>query len=394
MRIEGLIRRLRRRGGVASLAAALSVVALGLGLAGAAGALERRLAGSAQLDYLLVPTQMQARDITFDGFTTELSLKLAVDINEHLSASVKVCSSCHGLETGVAAIDVALGDSMSLRVGRFTPRFGDFPARHDPANHRTSDKPLPYDMGRMLQLRAWNMSVLPAPNVDNGVELSGRHSLGTGTEVDWALYVVGGMRTSDGGVDLDFLQSRSAKRYYVDNNSSPSVGGRLSLSRLGTDSELRLGASAVYGTADPSRQLDYLILGADLVLQRGETTLRAEYLLRRQRMGFGPDPRSQFIYGPNSTGGWSTYFVKDGFYVEVERGFGRVEGVVRFDGMTRYGNVPVGSEIDARAWIVRSTAAVAVRVFDRLRIKGSVEWYRFSDFDDQLAMHIGLVTAF
>jgi hypothetical protein len=62
--------------------------------------------------------------------------------------------------------------------------------------------------------------------------------------------------------------------------------------------------------------------------------------------------------------------------------------------MTRYGNVPVGSAIDARAWIVRSTAAVAVRMFDRLRWKASVEWYRFSDFDDQVATHLGLVTAF
>ena len=37
--------------------------------------------------------------------------------------------------------------------GRFTPSFGDFPVRHDPANHRTNDKPLPYDMGRMLHIR-------------------------------------------------------------------------------------------------------------------------------------------------------------------------------------------------------------------------------------------------
>ena len=384
MRIE------RRRAGLVLLLVTL----LSAALAGGASAIESRLAGSAQLDYLFVPSHMAARDITFDGFTTELSMKLAVDVNEHLSASVKVCSSCHGLETGVAAVDWAVGDWLTIRAGRFTPRFGDFPARHDPANHRTSDKPLPYDMGRMLQMRAWNMSVLPAPYVDNGVEVTGRHRLGEGSELDWSVYVIGGLRASDGAADLDFLQSRSPERYYVDNNSLPAVGGRMTWSRLGAENSLRLGLSFMAGHADPSRRLEYQIFGADAVLELGSTTLRAEYLLRRQRMGFGPDPTLQFVYGPNATGGWSPHFLKDGFYVELERPFGSVDAVLRLDGMTRYGNVPVGSAIDARAWIVRSTAAVAVRMFDRLRWKASVEWYRFSDFDDQVATHLGLVTAF
>ena len=38
--------------------------------------IERNFAGSAQLDYLSVPTAPQNRKSTLDGFTTELSIKL------------------------------------------------------------------------------------------------------------------------------------------------------------------------------------------------------------------------------------------------------------------------------------------------------------------------------
>ena len=398
MTIEHPSERAGRKNGPKAMWAVMLAAAFGMAAAlvgtDLAEAVETRLAGSAQLDYLVVPTTMAARDLTFDGFTTELSLKLAVDVNDHVSASVKVCSSCHGLETGVAAVDLAINDKLSLRAGRFTPRFGDFHARHDPANHRTSDKPLPYDMGRMLRLRAWNLSVLPAPYVDNGVELAGHHDLGAGKDLDWSAFVVGGLRSSDGAADLDFLQSRSGERYYVDNNSQPAVGGRISFSSLGRDRSLRVGASAMAGKADPAAKLDYLLVGVDAVVEIQRWTLRAEYLLRRQRMGFGPEPASQYVYGTNSKGVYSTHFLKDGFYIEAERPLGITDVLLRFDGMTRVGNVLIGSPIGGRAYVLRSTAAVAIRSHERLRWKASAEWYRFSDFGDELAMHVGLVTAF
>jgi len=33
-----------------------------------------------------------------NAFTTEASLKLAVDVSEHISANVKLCYGCHGFE--------------------------------------------------------------------------------------------------------------------------------------------------------------------------------------------------------------------------------------------------------------------------------------------------------
>src|SRR5262245_47770739 len=141
----------------------VAVTALGVGAALAA---DVNFAGSVQLDYLLVPTDDLARDFVFDGFTTELSLKLSADVSDHIAAQVKTCYGCHGFEIGAAYVDFRATDDLTFRAGRFVPNFGDFPARHDPANHLTSDKPLPYDMGRMLHLRDWNMSILPSPYVD------------------------------------------------------------------------------------------------------------------------------------------------------------------------------------------------------------------------------------
>jgi hypothetical protein len=64
---------------------------------------------------------------------------------------VKICYGCHGFETDMAFVDLRVAEQLNFRVGRMNPAFGDFPLRHDPANHRANSKPLPYDMGRMLR---------------------------------------------------------------------------------------------------------------------------------------------------------------------------------------------------------------------------------------------------
>src|SRR5262249_26523519 len=154
-----------------------------------------------------------------------------------------------------------------------SPTFGSFNLRHDPANHRLPDKPLPYDMGRMLRFRLWNNGVLPSPFPDNGVELSGKHAFGETFALDYAAYAVSGMKGD--GADLDFVQSRGGSFYYVDNNGRPTVGGRLGMTqRLTTFSDLTVGASAMYGTFDPGNSLAYTILGADAALRVARTNLR------------------------------------------------------------------------------------------------------------------------
>jgi hypothetical protein len=355
---------------------------------------EHNFAGSLQTNYLGVVTDKNAFKQTFDGFTNELSLKVAVDFNDNVSANVKLCYGCHGVELGMAFADLRVIDELNFRVGRFTPAFGDFPLRHDPANHRTSDKPLPYDMGRMIRQRDFNFGILPAPYVDQGIEISGTHWFGDDVQFDYAVHAVGGLRQSEADLDLNFMQSRSV--YYVDNNSEPAVGGRLALTvDISEDVLFTIGGSMMAGRSDPARELTYAIVGADLYLRLGEFDLHAEYLLRRQEFALGDDPDSKFRYGPNKNGEYDNFFLKDGFYVEGTMPVSsRLEVVGRVDGLRRMGNVTLNSPLRRRSGVLRYTAGLNVVLDGSVRLKFSGELYDFTDFEDEVALNAGVAAAF
>jgi len=365
-----------------------------LAATGLARAADVNFAGSVQLDYLLVPTDERARDFTFDGFTTELSLKLSADVSDHISVQVKTCYGCHGFEIGAAYVDFRPVDDLTLRAGRFTPAFGDFQMRHDPANHLTSDKPLPYDMGRMLHLRDWNMSVLPAPYVDSGLQVTYGPRLSESVDLELSAYVVGGLRGANDATDVDFQQSRSGEAYYVDNNSRPSYGGRLALRADICGTLVAIGASAMYGTYDPDNELDVLLLGADFLVRLDRWALRAEYLVRRTKMSMGDDPAATFRYGPGEDGTYDPYFLKEGFYGEFTFPLGPLEGVARVDGLRRTGNVTLASELRSESMLLRYTLGTNIGLVRDWRIKLSGEYYDFSDFDDEVGLHLGVVGAF
>jgi len=355
----------------------------------------RTIAGSLQLDYLAVPTDRHASATSFDGMTAELSLKMSIDFTSNASASVKVCFACHGFEAAAAFVDLRAADELSVRIGRLTPEFGSFPQRGDPANHRTNDKPLPYDMGRMLHHVEWNEGILPAPWVDNGVELLGTRFVGGG-RVDYAAYVLSGPKGAAGSADFNFVSSRDANQYYIDNNSEPIFGARLSgtadLDNSGHG--ITFGASFMAGHYDPDRQLGFVIAGADLVANLDSVVVRAEYLARRTDMAVGADPMAIWKYGPGSNGQYDDHFLKHGFYAEAEVPIGTVDAFARFDGLLRYGNVLRDSPLSASSKLLRYTAGAAVRLSANIRLKASVEYYQFNDFSDELALHLGVATPF
>lgn len=366
---------------------------------GEALAVDRTFAGSAQVDYHLVPSQRGANGsaISFDGFTAEASLKLAVDLNDHLSANVKVCYGCHGFEADMAYVDLRVVDELNFRLGRMSPSFGAYNLRHDPANHRLSDKPLPYDMGRMLRMREWNMGVLPSPFPDNGVEIDGTHWFGQGAQLDYAVYLVSGFKAQRDADDLDFTQSRSGSAYYVDNNGRPTAGARLAVTaKLSSVTDLTAGGSAMHGTFDPANDLRYTILGGDVSLRVVRTSVRFEYLVRRQ--DFDTSDPTRFKYAVPANRG--DFFAKHGAYAEIEHPLGdRVDVVVRVDGMLRVGNVLVGSPLEQESSVGRLTLGSSFAVDPNLRLKGSTELWGFSDRDErghvrEVSFHVGAVATF
>jgi hypothetical protein len=352
---------------------------------------ERTVAGSVQLDYMLIPKEKVGRDIALDGATAEASLKIVHDFGDHLSGSLKVCVACHGLEVGMAYFDFRVSDELGIRVGRFTPQFGSFPIRHDPANHRTSDKPLPYDMGRMLRLTEWNLGILPSPWVDNGVEVSGAHAVTERVQIDYAAYAITGPRAGNDPADFDFKLSRSGESYYVDNNSEPTLGAHFTVRLARGAQSLTAGLSTMLGHYDPRAELGFVIAAAHLVLQLARVTLRAEYLARRTEMALGTNPANRFQFGPRADGTFDPDVLKEGWYAEAEVPItSGIDAIARWDGLRRRGNVLRTSELLSDSALVRYTIGGSMRVHKGTRLKVSGELYDFSDFSDRVVFHVAI----
>jgi hypothetical protein len=385
--------------------AALLAIALSFGAALAitrpAVAVERNFAGSAQLDYhelasTLAPGGGQRSRDVYDGFTLEAALKLAVDISDHLSANVKVCYGCHGFEADMAYFDLRAADELNLRVGRMSPSFGSFNLRHDPANYKLSDKPLPYDMGRMIRRNTWGNGVLPSPFPDNGAEINGTHWFGESVQIDYALYAVSGFKQS-GSNPTDFNLQQSHLPYYVDNNARPTLGGRVAFTaKLGAMSDMTLGASIMRGPYDDRGALQYMIAGTDLSLRIHQTVVRLEYLVRRQEM----DVSNPSIFKYEIAQSRGDFFVKHGALFEVEQNVAHgLDAVARADGMYRAGNVLETSGLLDYSWVARGTLGLAYAVERNLRLKVSTELWRWSDEDEsgrtkETSFHVGAVGSF
>jgi hypothetical protein len=363
-----------------------------------AGAIERNFAGSAQLDYFWLPAEPSnsAPRSTYDGFTTEVALKMAVDVSDKLSANVKVCYGCHGFELPMAYFDYRVADELNFRIGRFSPSFGAFNVRHDPANHATSSKPLPYDMGRMLRLRDWDLGVIPSPFPDNGIEIGGTHWFGDRVQMDYAAYAVSGFKSDNSSIDLEWSHSYAQTSLVVDNNGRPAVGGRWALTmRLGDANDLTAGASVMYGTFDQANRLTYTIAGGDLAARLGRTQIRFEYLMRRQQFD---GSNMQVLLVEPARGIQS--FDKHGAYLEVERMVTEsLTLVARADGLYRVGNVEQGKTLGTRAAVFRYTGGATLAVIPGWRIKASGELWSFTNDPPkqsqfELGLHLALVGTF
>ncbi len=341
------------------------------------------LSGSAAIDYRFItganPPQNPSL-LGINGLTAEVAQKAVAEVGHGVSFSVKVCAGCHGLEVDQAAGELRFKRFFNVRAGRINVPFGEFTVRHDPTNFTTPSKPLPYAMGDMLFYGSdgYNLGIVPAPYVDNGVEAFGSFSLGTSTQLDYSVYVVKGLV---GENDLDFARSRA----FLDANRLPAGGARLVL----TGSDWGVGGSFSGGTADALDRRWYLMGGLDFFLRVGSVTFRAEALARRTDLDPTAAYRFQLI---------DPWFLKAGWYAQLDWELTpRFVAIVRSDGLHRLGMPLPESNLSPSAGVQRQTVAALVRLNDHAALKADYELWTFQGNGDERMRHVvraGLVVGY
>jgi hypothetical protein len=223
-------------------------------------------------------------------------------------------------------------------------------------------------MGDMLRYTrsGFNLGIVPAPYVDNGLEVFGSLPLGPVNQLDYSVYVVKGLT---GENDFDFERSRT----FLDNNRTPAFGGRLVL----TGPDWSLGASGSAGLYDPADSRWYVMGGVELYFRADPVTFRAEALFRRTDL----DPTATYAYQVVDP-----WFLKLGWYAQVDVQVARpLTLVLRSDGLWRSGlPLPEAVQLSPRASVLRQTAAVLWRVEEHFALKADYELWTFAGITEPM----------
>ena len=241
-----------------------------------------------------------------------------------ISGRVMACTSCHSEDTALdgagftfevveasATLDLIqavcgerseCGWNAKLKGGRFIVPFGAFAAMSHPGAYRTLTNPLMYNMGRRVfgdsgLVGPPRQPVLPMPYADEGVDLQVKAPLIGKTSARLDFYGVNGLQQT--GPDLRFF---TPSRSYVDNNSLPAIGGRVSVG----NPTVKVGGSFMTGEAQPdgttSGPILYQLSGADLTAKfKDLARFYLEYAIRtntRKNSPFAPPAaRRTMVYG-------------------------------------------------------------------------------------------------
>lgn len=364
----------------ARLAGIVGPAALAIGLVAAsapsAQAARWAFSGTASLQYrdlLEVPDEEPLGKL---GAVAEWSMKARVEVSEHVAASARLCSACHGLTVNHAFAEIRLAPRLTLEAGRIEVPFGDFWQRQDPASDAFLSKPLPYAMGHMLRYQAdrMNLGVLPIPYVDEGATLSADWWFRDAVQLWVAAWGVNGLQS---GTPRDFtFKNQLGDGGYSDNNDEPSWGGRVSLGWR----DFTGGASFLRGAYDPDADFDYTVWGVDGSARVRGVQLRGEYVARENDVV--------------DAGGARRLLRKKGFHVQAESPEVRhVSLVGRVDGLLRQGP-PLGTVNDESSGLVRWTGGVNVAPGLDWAVRLQFEHWRFTDFVDSDVVRFGILTSY
>jgi hypothetical protein len=331
--------------------------------------------GSLALDYKKILDAPDEDPLAKTGAVVQASLKATVDVTEQVSASIRLCTACHGLTLNQAYAELRLAPVLNVDVGRIDVPFGDYSQRHDPANDAFLSTPLPYAMGHMLRYQSdrFNLGVLPQPYVDQGAVLFGDVWIRDTIQIWYAGFGVNGFQSS---VARDFtFKNQLGDGGFSDNSDDVSWGGRVVLARGG----LTAGASYLRGAYDPDAAYDYDAWGLDASAWIRGAQIRGEYLVRGTEA---------------ADGDWSGVMRKKGFYLQAESpAVRRITLVGRFDGLLRQG-APLGTSNDASSGIVRWTGGVNVAPTPDTSVRLHLERWRFTDFVETDVLRLGVVVAY
>ncbi len=216
------------------------------------------------------------------------------DPNSPVSARATSCVACHAdgpigdrieLVEAVVRLDLIKATGCTrpelkaaVEAGRFIVPFGAFASQSNPGVYRTVSRPLIFNMGQRVLSGAVSQPVLPMPYSDEGAVVSFATPMFGDVVASADAYVVNGLQGNSDGVN--FYLSRD----YVDNNSRPAGGGRLTIG----NQYLRFGASAMGGRHSPTafggrrnRNLDYSIYGLDATFHYDDLLrVQFEYAIR------------------------------------------------------------------------------------------------------------------
>jgi hypothetical protein len=319
--------------------------------------------------------------MTGEGILGEFELDGTLHLAKSFRITMRACVGCHGFQLQNAYFDYDINQVLTLRAGRIPLPFGSFSQRANPVQMESTSKPLPYIMGRMVNDKAFNLGIIPAPAVDNGGALLGNVWLSDSLQLGYEAALVRGFEGESPDIQWD------TSRDFPDNNGKPAGVGRLVL----TSGAVSAGVSGMVGQYDTDNTLDYRMAEADLTFSFGSTNLRLEGV------------------------GRTTEFVNAGGKIDTSRRLGYIAQIdtavtsdlrlfVLHDYLAVTGlylsptagpfAAPSPGLTDDRNNIYRFVGGAVYSIRPGLLLKSSAEYWDFSDFKDTWVFHLELVASF
>lgn len=319
-----------------------------------------------------------------EGIVGEFSMSARVTHRDSgLSASVRACWGCHGIELEQAFLEWRPASFFSLKAGRMDINAGSFNARHDFNTRRTISKPLTRIMGNMVRQDEFNLGILPAPYVDN--------ALSAGLDIDagfmgWNLegIIMTGLKGGSAANDIDFLQSRQ----FADVNNEPSLGARMGFELP----MLSLNFAYLWGNYDPEGRRSYNLVSADARLRLGPLTLEGEFAWRETEFANTGSPGGEAHF--QKFGWWVMldWQVVAGLHLTAAADALYVTNI--FLGSFGPTPDPVQAVTDDKNRIVRLLGGVSYVTVGGLLLRLNAEYWEFTDFNDAWVFQAGIGWAF